>query len=82
MVLTSIEQFTGILRAAILLHTLDRSTIQKQSYGVWPSQNQDNVVLWLPHCLRYVRSMYSTLIRLDLPNEALDIISSLIFDLR
>jgi hypothetical protein len=42
----------------------------------------EGVGLWLPHCLRYVRSTYSSLIRLDLPGEALDIVAALIFDLR
>lgn len=82
MVLESIERFTNLLRAAVLPHTLDRMSPQRQSYGVWPSHGQESVVPWLPHCLRYVRATYSALIRLDLPGEALDIIGSLIFDLR
>ena len=82
MVLTTIELFSGLLRAAVLPHTLDRISIQRQTYGSWPSQGLDGVGPWLPHCLRYVRSTYSALIKLDLPGEALDIVANLIFDLR
>lgn len=82
MVLTTIELFSGLLRAAILPHTLDRMSIQRQTYGTWPSQGLEGVGPWLPHCLRYIRSTYSSLIRLDLPGEALDIVANLIFDLR
>ncbi|KDQ71568.1 exocyst complex component 2 [Zootermopsis nevadensis] len=82
MVLTTIELFSGLLRAAVLPHTLDRMSVQRQTYGTWPSQGMEGVGPWLPHCLRYVRSTYSSFIRLDLPGEALDIIAILIFDLR
>ncbi|XP_023727524.1 exocyst complex component 2 [Cryptotermes secundus] len=82
MVLTTIELFSGLLRAAVLPHTLDRMSIQRQTYGTWPSQGMEGVGPWLPRCLRYVRSTYSSLIRLDLPGEALDIVAILIFDLR
>jgi hypothetical protein len=82
MVLTAIELFSGLLRAAILPHTLDRMSIQRQTYGTWPSQGMEAVVPWLPRCLRYIRATYSSLIRLDLPGEVLDIVAILIFDLR
>ncbi|PSN46362.1 Exocyst complex component 2, partial [Blattella germanica] len=58
MVLTAIELFSGLLRAAILPHTLDRMSVQRQTYGTWPSQGLEGVGPWLPHCLRYVRSTY------------------------
>nr|CAD7571838.1 unnamed protein product [Timema californicum] len=82
MVLAPIELLSGLLRAAILPHTLDRMSPLRTSYGMWPPQGLDGVGPWLPHCLRYIRSTYTSLIRLDLPNEALTIIASLIFDLR
>nr|CAD7410779.1 unnamed protein product [Timema cristinae] len=82
MVLAPIELLSGLLRAAILPHTLDRMSPLRTSYGMWPPQGLEGVGPWLPHCLRYIRSTYTSLIRLDLPNEALTIIASLIFDLR
>lgn len=82
MVLTAIELFSGLLRAAVLPHTLDRMSIQRQTYGTWASQGMEAVVPWLPHCLRYIRATYISLIRLDLPGEVLDIVANLIFDLR
>nr|CAD7446431.1 unnamed protein product [Timema bartmani] len=82
MVLAPIELLSGLLRAAILPHTLDRMSPLRTSYGMWPPQGLEGVGPWLPHCLRYIRSTYTSLIRLDLPNEPLAIIASLIFDLR
>jgi len=82
MVLAAIELFSGLLRAAVLPHTLDRMSIQRQTYGTWPSQGMEAVVPWLPRCLRCIRATYSSLIRLDLPGEVLDIVAILIFDLR
>ncbi|XP_050438193.1 exocyst complex component 2 [Adelges cooleyi] len=38
--------------------------------------------IWLPHCLKQIRSVYTVLMSLDLPNEALNKISTIIFDLR
>ncbi|KAF0762072.1 exocyst complex component 2 [Aphis craccivora] len=39
-------------------------------------------IIWLPHCLKQIRSVFTVLMALDLPNEALNKISSVIFDLR
>lgn len=39
-------------------------------------------IIWLPHCLKQIRSVFAVLMALDLPNEALNKISSVIFDLR
>lgn len=39
-------------------------------------------VIWLPHCLKQIRSVFTVLMALDLPNEALNKISNVIFDLR
>ncbi|KAJ8954136.1 hypothetical protein NQ318_005730 [Aromia moschata] len=49
---------------------------------VEPGRQRDEIALYLPELLRSVRSTYATLIRLDLPNEALDIVSALLLDLR
>lgn len=80
-VLSSITTFCNLLRAAILPHSLNRSSTSRQMYGVW-SNTESVVLLWLPHCLRYFRACYSCFIRIDLPSDALDIFSKLIFDLR
>ena len=37
---------------------------------------------WLPSCLRQLRKSYTSLIHLDLPSQALDIVKSLGTDLR
>lgn len=76
-----ITMMCGYMRGAILPHTLDKTSADRASY-MWPSLRGDTLSDWLPHCLRYVRSAYSLLISLDLPNEALDCVAKLVFDLR
>lgn len=84
-ILTSIEQFCSYLRAAILSMTNQRSYHSVTTNIVWPAtSNSANIqfLAWLPQCLRYIRISYATLIRLDLPNEALQIIQKLIDQIR
>lgn len=79
-ILSVIERFCCYVRTAILP--------QNQKFPVipaWPfaSTSQHNLFsTWLPTCLRYLRISYASLIRLDLPNEALDIVLKLIDELR
>lgn len=76
-VLSIISLVCTLLRSALLPHTVDKNQ-------QWPQHHKtsDSVSTWLPHCLRYIRAAYSTLIALDLPSDALNIFSSLVFDLR
>lgn len=51
----------------------------------WPATSNSSILQflpWIPKCLRYVRIAYATLIRVDLPNEVLDIIQKLINQIR
>lgn len=79
-ILNAIENFCNYLRSALLPPPKISTT------GiVWPVQSQSSFVqflTWIPHCLRYVRITYASLIRLDLPNEVLDIILKLIDEIR
>uniref|UniRef100_A0A1Y9H2W3 Exocyst complex component 2 n=1 Tax=Anopheles dirus TaxID=7168 RepID=A0A1Y9H2W3_9DIPT len=88
-ILTAIEQFCSYLRSALLAtSSAHRSLIAAVSavkgLPAWPlaSPSLHFLITWLPHCLRYVRVSYATLIRLDLPNEALDIVLKFIDELR
>ncbi|KAL0279399.1 UNVERIFIED_CONTAM: hypothetical protein PYX00_000970 [Menopon gallinae] len=81
-VMDVIERFCNLLRAAILPHTLPRSNQNRHAYGTWSNSGLESVILWLPHCLGYIRACYSSLLRIDLPSDALDIFSKFIFDLR
>ena len=51
----------------------------REDYGVW---RETNVSMWLPHCLRMIRSSYNVFISLDLPSQVLDIVKSLTTELR
>lgn len=92
-ILTAIEQFCAYLRAAVL-----SGSGQKQSLFAsapvtttitanisWPNNTASAInqfIPWLPQCLRYLRISYATLIRLDLPSEALDIVQKVIDQIR
>lgn len=79
-ILNSIDKFCSYVRTAILPQN------QKyQAIPTWPfasSSQLHQFGTWLPTCLRYLRVSYASLIRLDLPGEALDIVLKLIDELR
>lgn len=85
-ILTAIEQFCLYLRAAILSASGQKTSFATASGSMtWPNNSTSAINLflpWLPQCLRFVRISYATLIRLDLPNEVLDIVQKLIDQIR
>ena len=73
------------MRAALLSASGQKSYLTAASGLIWPTTSTsaiNNFITWLPYCLRYVRISYATLIRLDLPSEALDIVLKLIDEIR
>lgn len=83
-ILSTIEQFCSYLKSSLLPNASNIRLFGTGEIPAWPSSTSGNnqFAIWIPQCLRYVRVTYATLIRLDLPNEALDIVSKLINDLR
>lgn len=81
-IITSIETFCSYLQAAILSTSGQRIPLNAP---VWPATSNSadlQFIPWVSQCLRYVRIAYATLIRVDLPNEVLDIIQKLINQIR
>lgn len=84
MVLNAIEKFCVYLRLAILIAT-DQRALRQSSGLAWPigsASATHQFLPWIPQCLRFTRISYATLISLDLPSEALDIIQKLIDEVR
>lgn len=83
MILNQIDQYCNFLRAAILPGFGHKGLLNTKNVQ-WPntSSSVSQFLPWLPTCLRYVRVFYVCLIRLDMPNEALDIIQALIASIR
>lgn len=92
-ILTAIEQFCAYIRAAVLsgsgsktsLFTAVATTTTITANISWPNNTAASIVQfvpWLPHCLRYLRIAYATLIGLDLPSEVLDIVQKVIDQIR
>lgn len=92
-ILTAIEQFCAYIRAAVLsgsgsktsLFSAVAATTTITANISWPNNTAASIVQfvpWLPHCLRYLRLAYATLIGLDLPSEVLDIIQKVIDQIR
>ncbi|XP_076322458.1 exocyst complex component 2-like [Tachypleus tridentatus] len=74
----------NMVRAALLSHTLKIQSIhENQSLGNWSRlQTTEVLVAWLPHSIRCIRECYSSLLKLDLPQEVLRLVQQLLFDLR
>lgn len=79
-VMSLMQAFCKTIRSAIIPHTLE--VAEKNSLGTWSNPDLRDMALYLPELLRSVRSTYATLIKLDLPRDALAIISNLLLDLR
>lgn len=79
-ILGEIRYFSNMIRAAVIPQTL--KDIEQDEYGTWGEENEKIVGQWLPSCLRHVRKSYAAFIDLDLPGQALEIIRTLITDLR
>ncbi|XP_042861226.1 exocyst complex component 2-like [Penaeus japonicus] len=82
MILELLHVFSGLMRGAIMPHSLDPAGANFRNYHVWPEASPDQITPWLPQVLRHVRGCYSTLLTQDLPNDALDVVKDLILDLR
>ncbi|XP_064599052.1 exocyst complex component 2-like [Liolophura sinensis] len=75
--------FTNMIRAAFLPESLENLPKEdRMKFGIWPSDKRDIPGTWLPHCVRYIRSCVSSLSKLDLPSDSLEIINELAFDMR
>ncbi|CRL05667.1 CLUMA_CG018700, isoform A [Clunio marinus] len=79
-ILNAIERFCSYVRAAILPQNQKFQAVA--SWAFTSSSQLQQFSTWLPTCLRYLRVSYASLIRLDLPGEALDIVLKLIDELR
>lgn len=79
-ILNAIDRFCSYVRAAILPQNQKYSLVSSWPFSSTSQLNQFST--WLPTCLRYLRVSYASLIRLDLPGEALDIVLKLIDELR
>jgi len=77
MVLSSISFFCNLIRAAALPNA---PLPNREDYGVWREAAKAD--MWLPFCLRQVRSTYSVLISQDLPGQVLNILKNLTTELR
>ncbi|XP_016945210.2 exocyst complex component 2 [Drosophila suzukii] len=84
MILNAIEKFCVYLRLAILIAADQRALRQSSglSWSIGSASATHQFLPWIPQCLRFTRIAYATLISLDLPSEALDIIQKLIDEVR
>lgn len=82
MILGGIRYFCNLIRAAVIPQTFNKKGSEDVvEYGDWGHDGK-KVGQWLPQCLRDIRSSYHTLIQLDLPSQALDIVKTLTTDMR
>lgn len=79
-VMNVIETFCKHVRANLIPNSLEKD--DKAQFGSLTLPRREEFAIYLPELLHSVRSAYSTFIKLDLPGEALDIVSMLLLDLR
>lgn len=84
MVLDVTNRMCNLLRAALLSHTLNTLHLQQlANLGCWPKSQTGEVLRgWLPSCIRSIRQCYSSILKLDLHEDILNVIQQLLFDLR
>ncbi|XP_046387065.1 exocyst complex component 2 [Ischnura elegans] len=86
MVMEAVRVFCDLIRGALLPPPVPAERLRRGPAPQAPVAATEPggwVGAWLPHCIRHVRRQaYEPLVRLDLPSEALDAVTSLLFDLR
>lgn len=80
MVINVMETFCKYVRASLIPNTLEKS--ERSQFGSFVTPDREELALYLPELLQSVRTTYSSLIKLDLPSDALDIVNLLLLDLR
>ncbi|XP_061397628.1 exocyst complex component 2 [Musca vetustissima] len=84
MILNAIEKFCIYLKIAMCTTDAEARALRQSVGLIWPITHGSHDIFkaWLPQCLRYTRITYATLISLDLPSAALDIVQKFIDETR
>nr|XP_054769793.1 exocyst complex component 2-like [Lytechinus pictus] len=76
--------FADLVRAAFLPESLEKKNEKERAkLGEWgDSKNEVGAGAWLPQCVRSIRSVLSTLVNLEVPTPLLEVLHSLLAELR
>ncbi|GFQ93464.1 exocyst complex component 2 [Trichonephila clavata] len=81
MVIEVMKKLCCLIRMGILPDSLHSLSVQQlQALGTWPKA--EHLTPWLPYCLRSIRNCFSGLLKLELPEDMLNPVQLLIFDLK
>ncbi|PRD27396.1 UNVERIFIED_CONTAM: Exocyst complex component 2 [Trichonephila clavipes] len=81
MVIEVMKKLCCLIRMGILPDSLHSLSVQQlQALGAWPKA--EHLTPWLPYCLRSIRNCFSGLLKLELPEDMLNPVQLLIFDLK
>ncbi|GIY24409.1 exocyst complex component 2 [Caerostris extrusa] len=81
MVIEVMTKLCCLIRMGILPDSLHSFSIQQlQALGSWPKA--EHLTPWLPYCLRSIRNCFSGLLKLEMPEDMLNPVQLLIFDLK
>ncbi|KAK7578051.1 hypothetical protein V9T40_010256 [Parthenolecanium corni] len=72
----------SLVRTSILPQNIDKDLQWPHHSSSKQSSINEIISLWLPHCIRLVQTLYSSLIALDISHESLEMVSKLLLDLR
>ncbi|KAJ7338482.1 hypothetical protein JRQ81_012372 [Phrynocephalus forsythii] len=79
MILQVMQSLVKLIRGALLPFSLGESELRE--YGGWEMKSELSSQ-WLAHIIQTIRLTYESLTALEIPNDMLQIIQDLIFDLR
>ncbi|XP_064467381.1 exocyst complex component 2-like [Ornithodoros turicata] len=83
MVVHIVAKLCWEVRVALLPSSHHSLANQVVTSAAWPGQkSSEGLGPWLPQCLRYIRQCFSSLLKLDIPEETIPQVQQLIFDLR
>ncbi|XP_014664273.1 PREDICTED: exocyst complex component 2-like isoform X2 [Priapulus caudatus] len=78
-----LEMYCNLLRAALVPNSLKSAGAgSAQQLVGWQTTHQEMYTDWIPHCVRYVRSCYSSLRAMDLAGDLTGIVERLVSDMR
>lgn len=77
-----IELCCNLLKAAILSGAVDKEYQWPQYSSSKQAALTETISVWLPHCVRLVQSMYSSLLKMEISKEPIELTVKLLLDLR
>lgn len=77
-----VELSCTLIKTAVLTTNVDKEHQWPQYSPPKQAALLETISVWLPHCVRLVQSMYASLVKMEISNEAIDLTAKLLLDLK